>query len=52
MTSIEGGVAAPWGTKDRNDGAFINCLQAKGVPANQIEFLTDAQADTDSIKQH
>jgi hypothetical protein len=52
MTSFKGGVAAPWGTKDRNDGAFINCLQAKGVPANQIEFLTDAQADSDSVKQH
>ena len=52
MTRFKGGTPAPWGTKERNDGDFIKCLKAKGVPEDKIEFLTHEQADSDSLRQH
>jgi hypothetical protein len=52
MTKFKGGTTAPWGTKDRLDGALLDCLRDKGVANNNITFLTDEQADSDSIKQH
>lgn len=52
MTRFKGGTPAPWGTKDRLDGAWLNCLKERGVADSQIEFLTDEGADTDSIRRH
>lgn len=52
MTEFKGGVAAPWGSKGRLDEPWLKCLKDRGVPATQIEFLTDANADSDSVCQH
>ena len=52
MTEFKGGVAAPWGSKGRLDEPWLECLKEKGVPASQIEFLTDAGADSDSVRKH
>jgi hypothetical protein len=50
MTEFKGGVAAPWGSKGRLDEPWLKCLKDRGVPENQIVFLTDAKADSDSVR--
>jgi len=52
MTEFKGGVAAPWGSKGRLDEPWLKCLKDKGVPESQIVFLTDATADSDSVREH
>jgi hypothetical protein len=51
LTRFKGGGVAPWGSKDRLDGVFIDLLRSRGVPKDQIVFLPDEQATTQNIKK-
>lgn len=51
LARFEGETTPSFSMDDRLDGAFVELLQARGVPKNQITFLQDAAATTQRVEQ-
>jgi hypothetical protein len=51
MVRFKGGKLAPWSGQERLDTPFIDLFKRRGVPEDQILFLTDEQATNESISR-
>ncbi|MGC9967243.1 MAG: caspase family protein [Syntrophobacteraceae bacterium] len=51
LTRFKGGDVAPWGNEKRLDNDFVALFERRGVPKNQIVFLSDEQAESEKIKK-